>query len=107
MNLKLKDLKIPPEFLGKQMLLVDILPVNKFKNGLRTEEVTAYRYVVALPKFALEKISVRIDGAKLIEKTTDFAEVEFTGLELFIYEIQGEAQIGARATGIKILNNKN
>lgn len=41
-----------------------------------------------------------------MEKPEGFAEVEFSGLEVFVYESQGKAQVSARATGISLVNKK-
>ena len=38
-----------------------------------------------------------------MEKPEGFAEVEFSGLEVFAYESQGKTQISAKATGILLV----
>ena len=86
------------------MLLVDITPAYEYKDGRRLDTVTGYRYIVALPEHGLEKLGVKIDGKQLVEKPDGFAEVEFTGLEVFAYEAQGKTQISARATGITLVD---
>ena len=70
------------------------------KDGKRTDTVTGYRYIVALPAHSLEKIGVRIDGKQLMEKPEGFIEVEFADLEVSAYESQGPVQHTATATGI-------
>ena len=79
--------------------------------GLRVPEQQAdrylgYRYTVALPEKGLDKINVRIDGDKLMDAPDGYAEVRFDGLEVFIYWSQGQPQVGAKATGIHLVNPK-
>lgn len=104
--LNIRDLRIDPASLGSKKLLVDILPAYAYADGRRTDTVTGYRYVVALPDHQLEKLGVKIEGKQLLEKPDGFAEVEFFGLELMIYEAQGHAQISAKATGVSLIQKK-
>lgn len=97
-----RDLRIDPNSLGAQKLLVDIPPVFEYKDHQRTENVVGYRYVIALPSHSLEKIGVRIDGKQQMEKPDGYAEVQFDGLELTIYEAQGHVQLSAKAQGIML-----
>ncbi len=97
--INIRDLRIDPNSLGAQKLLVDILPVFEYKDHQRTENVVGYRYVIALPSHSLEKIGVRIDGKQQMEKPDGYAEVQFDGLELTIYESQGHVQLSAKARG--------
>ena len=81
--LNIRDLKIDATAtLGSKKLLVAVVPVYEYKNNQRMDKVVAYRYVVALPERAFEKIGVRIDGPQLIELPDGFVEVTFHGLEL-------------------------
>lgn len=98
--LNIRDLRIDPASLGAKKLLVDVAPAYEYKDGKRTDTVTGYRYIVALPAHSLEKIGVRIDGKQLMEKPEGFIEVEFSDLEVAAYESQGHAQLTAKATGI-------
>lgn len=102
--LNIRNLKIDPTSLGEKMLLVDITPAYEYKDGRRLDTVTGYRYIVALTEHGLEKLGVKIDGKQLLEKPDGYAEVEFTGLEVFAYEAQGKTQISARATGITLVD---
>ena len=90
--LNIRDLKIDPASLGAKKLLVDIVPTYEYKDGHRTETVTGYRYIVALPDLSLEKLGVKIGGKQLMEKPDGYAEVEFSGLEVSAYESQGKTQ---------------
>ena len=98
--LNIRDLRIDPASLGAKKLLVDITPAYEYKDGKRTDNLTGYRYTVALPEHGLDKISVRIEGKQLMEKPEDFVEVEFSDLEVNAYESQGRIQFTAKATGI-------
>ena len=98
--LNIRDLRIDPASLGAKKLLVDVAPAYEYKDGKRTDTVTGYRYIVALPAHSLEKIGVRIDGKQLMEKPEGFIEVEFAGLEVAAYESQGHVQLIVKATGI-------
>lgn len=100
------DLIIDPRSLGNKLWLVDIAPVYEYKDNRRTDNITAYRYTVAMPDKNLDKIGVKIDGKQLIEKPDGYAEVKFTGLEVFIYWLNGQPQVGAKATGIALANSK-
>lgn len=104
--LNIRDLRIDPASLGAKKLLVDITPAYEYKDGKRTDTLTGYRYVVALPKHALEKLSVKIDGKQLMDKPDGFAEVEFSGLEVGAYETKEGVRFTAKATGIALVNRK-
>lgn len=81
-------------------------PAYEYQNNRRTDTVLGYRYTVALPEKGLDKINVRIDGDKLMDAPDGYAEVRFDGLEVFIYWSQGQPQVGAKATGIHLVNPK-
>ena len=68
--------------------------------------VLGYRYSVALPEKGLDKVDVRIDGQQQAEAPNGYVEVRFDGLEVFIYWSKGEYHVGAKATGIHIVNPK-
>ena len=63
------DLIIDPKSLGNKLWLVDVVPVYEYKDNKRTENIIAYRYIVAMPEKNLDKINVKIEGKQLIEKT--------------------------------------
>lgn len=98
--LNIRDLRIDPASLGAKKLLVDVAPAYEYKDGKRTDTVTGYRYIVALPEHGLDKIGVRIEGKQLVEKPEGFCEVEFIGLEVLAYESQGHVQFAAKASDI-------
>ena len=82
------------------MWLVDVKPAYAYENNHRTDTVIGYRYIVALPERGLDKVSIRIDGAKRMDAPNGFVDVKFENLEVFIYWSRGEYQLGARATNI-------
>lgn len=102
--MNITDLKISNESLGNKLWLVDVLPVYEYKNNERTDKVCGYKYTVAMADKSLDKINVKIEGKKQLEKPDGYAEVTFSGLELFIYWMNGQPQVGARATGIALAN---
>lgn len=104
--MKITDLVIDPKSLGNKLWLVDVTPAYEYQNNKRTDTVLGYRYAVALPEKGLEKINVRIDGDKRMEAPDGYAEVRFDDLEVFIYWSQGQPQVGAKATGIHLVNTK-
>jgi len=101
--LNIRDLRIDPASLGEKKLLVEIIPAYEYKDGVKTNNIIAHRYVVALPKHNLEKIGVRIDGEQLMDKPEDFVEVEFENLEVGAYEKNGSLLLTAKATGISLV----
>ena len=104
--MKITDLIIDPRSLGNKLWLVDVTPAYEYQNNKRTDTVLGYRYAVALPEKGLEKINVRIDGDKRMEALDGYVEVRFDDLEVFIYWSQGQPQVGAKATGIHLVNTK-
>lgn len=104
--MKITDLIIDPRSLGNKLWLVDVTPAYEYQNNKRTDTVLGYRYAVALPEKGLDKINVRIDGDKRMEALDGYVEVRFDDLEVFIYWSQGQPQVGAKATGIHLVNTK-
>ena len=105
--MKITDAIINPRTLGKKLILVDIQPMYEYDNGRRTDTIKGYRYVVALPEHGFDKISVKIEGHQRVEKPDNYIEVTFEGLELFIYWMNGNYELGARATSINCTSAKS
>lgn len=97
---------IDPRSLGSKLWLVEVSPAYEYRENRKTDTVLGYRYTVAMPEKGLDKINVRIDGDKRMDAPDGYAEVRFDGLEVFIYWSQGQPQVGARATGIHLVNPK-
>ena len=87
--------------LGEQLWLVDIYPAFAFVNGKKTDEVIGYNYVILLPQKGLQKIAVKILGKQLIDKPPVYCPVDFDGLSLFVYFMNGRERVGAKANGIR------
>ena len=105
--MKITDLIISPESLGNKFWMADVIPSYVYKDGKRTDEISGYRYSVCLPERGLEKVNVRIDGKKVMEKPENgFVDVRFDNLEVYIYWLAGKPEVGARATGITLANPK-
>lgn len=102
--LNIRDFKLDTTTLGKIKLLVNVIPIHEYREKQRTDTILGYRYMVALPQLAYEKLGVWIDGPQLLDKPETAVEVEFSGLELSAYEAQGRAMISAKATGIALVN---
>ena len=99
--LTIKNIKIDAkQTLGRQLLLVGVQPVNKYVNGKPTDEIEGYKYNVVLPERNFEKIAIKILGRQLIEAPNGYLEVEFEGLEVYLYWWNGKYELGARATGV-------
>lgn len=106
--LSIRDVKIDNGSLGQKKLLTGVQPAYEYKDGKRTDNITGYRYEVALVSHNLDKLSVRIDGKQLMDAPEDgFIEVEFTGLEVGAYEKDGHVLFTAKATGIAPAGRKN
>lgn len=46
--LSIRDVKIDNASLGQKKLLTDVQPAYEYKDGKRTDNITGYRYEVAL-----------------------------------------------------------
>ncbi|GAA6397059.1 hypothetical protein [Solibaculum mannosilyticum] len=105
--LRIQDVIIDPQSLGMKFWLVDVIPAYEYKDNRRTDTVTGYRYVTALPEKGLEKINIKIDGPQLLDVPDGYVEVKFDGLEVFVYWSNGQPQIGAKATGVQAVPTKS
>ena len=104
--MKLTDLIVSPKSLGDKLWLVDVSPAYEYQNNRRTDTILGYRYTVAMPEKGLDKINVRIDGDKRMDAPDGYVEVRFDNLEVFIYWSKGDYHVGAKATGIHLVNSK-
>ena len=104
--MKITDLIIDPRSLGSKLWLTDVTAAYEYRDNKRTDNVVGYKYSVAMPEKGLDKIAVKIDGKQLVEKPDGYAEVSLTGLEVFIYWLNGQPNVGAKATGISLVNHK-
>lgn len=104
--INVRDLRIDSASLGPKMLLVAVAPAYEYKDGKRTDTVAGYRYDVALPAHAMDKLSVRIPGPQQMEAPEEAVLVEFDGLEIGLYERDGRANLTAKAAGIRAAGKK-
>ena len=103
--LRLSDLVIDNKSLGSKLWLTDILPVFEYRDNRRTDVITGYRYILCLPDMNFEKVGIKIEGKKLLEKPSGYAEVKFDDLELFIYYLNGIPQFGGKASSVALVSN--
>ncbi len=93
--------------IGSKLMLVDVIPSYVYADGNRTDEVSGFKYVVAMPEHALDKLSIKIDGDLQIAKPEiDFPEVIFDGLEMSVYWTPSGYQLAAKATAIRTVEAK-
>ena len=104
--MKLTELIIDPKSLGSKLWLVDVKPAAVYVKGQRTDEISGYRYTVALPEKSLDKIDIKIDGDQRMEAPNGYVEVRFDGLEVFLQWFNKDYRVAGRATGIHLLNPK-
>ena len=104
--MKLTDLIVSPKSLGDKLWLVDVSPAYEYQNNRRTDTVLGYRYSIAMPEHGLDKVDVRIDGQQQMDAPDGYVEVRFDNLEVFIYWSKGDYPVGAKATGIHLVNPK-
>lgn len=104
--LKPSDMIISNDSIGSKLLLVEVKAKYEYVNNQRTDKVTGFGYTIVLPERSFERLTVRIDGKQQIESPDSYIEVTFTDLELYIFWSQGQYTVGARASGIRAVNNK-
>lgn len=98
----MQNIYLDVESLGKQMMLVAVTP-DMYLNGQKVAEPVGYRYDVCLRAHGMDKLSVRIPGAQLIEAPTPEQDlyVRFDGLRVRPYVgSNGRLAFTAHATGI-------
>ena len=105
MNINSSDIIIDPRTLGSSLLLVGISEWREYKDGKRTDTIVGYTYNLVLPDKKFAPFNVKIKGKQLLDVPTDFVEVTFQDLELFVYSMNGKINLAARATGISLVNS--
>ena len=105
--MKVTSLIIDPKSLGSTLWLVDVTPVHEYRDNKKTDVVIGFKYVVCMPDKNFEKIGIKIDGKKLMETPDGYVDVTFSGLELFLFWLNGQPQVGGRATSISLVNSEN
>ena len=106
--MKLSDLIIDPRSLGSKLWLVNVYPAYEYQNNKRTNNVLGYRYSVSMPEHSLDKVDVLVEGEKRMEAPNGYVEVQFDGLEVYLYwsDKMKQYQVGARAKDIRLVVGK-
>lgn len=104
--MKLTDLIIDKKSLGNKLWLVDVIPTYEYKDNVRTDTITGYRYEIALPEKGLDKVSVKIDGPQQLEVPEGYVEVTFQNLELYLYWTRNGYQLGVKADSVSLVSAK-
>lgn len=101
----INKLTIDPRSLGDKLLLTEVKPWFEYVDGKKQEKIVGYKYTVACTAHALNTLQVKIKGKQMVEATDDFPAVNFKGLELKLYVINGVPQVSATASGIALLSS--
>lgn len=93
---------------GNNLVLVDVAPIKAYVDGRRTDQVSGYRYTVAMPDKAFDKLVVKIDGELRIDKPQEgnYPKVVFEGLDLSLYWSPDGHKVSAKADDIKAVEGK-
>lgn len=107
--IKMSDLKIDTKCFGGEYLLVDIVPSYDYKDGKKTNNLLCYKYEVALPKFKMEKLSVKIPSnvAPIVDidnnEEIPMKNVIFEGLEIGCYMSDRFVNLTATAKSVSFV----
>lgn len=104
-----RDIKIDAQgTLGKNLFLVKTAPSFEYENGLPTQRVAGTRYTIACAGADMQTVSVKVPGPQTVQKRDDgtLQKVQFDGLELYLYMRDNRPLVGARATGIREVPEK-
>lgn len=93
-----KTIGKPPYFLA------EVSEDWEYKDNKRTHNQLGYRYAIALPQLAFEKVNVKIPGRKLVDLPEgEICEVDFKGLSLGVYvQSNGHLALTGRADSISL-----
>ena len=97
---------------ANKAILTDVKPVYNYVNGERTDVVIATAYIVACPKKAYEKVTVKVPGTKAVLSTEEVAMcdeaiwVSFEGFEGKFYtdSLTKEVKVSAKAQKVNIVD---
>ena len=94
---------------GNNLVLVDVAPIKAYVGGKRSDDISGYRYTVALPDRAFDKLVVKIDGKQKLDKPVEgnYPKVVFNNLELSIYWTPEGHKVSAKADDIKAVEGKD
>lgn len=108
--MEIKNLIIDSEkSVGNNLVLVDVAPIKSYVDGRRMDEVSGYRYTVALPDKAFDKLVVKIDGVQRLDKPVEgkYPKVVFDNLDLSLYWTPEGHKVSAKADDIKAVEGKD
>ena len=86
--MEITKLKIPIEALSNrgELVLLNVVEVNKYEKGKKTEEVEGYKIEVVAPANGYEKFSVRVpDKPTYTEKDFGSAKIVFDDFKAKVY----------------------
>ena len=105
-NMMLSDLCIDVHAtMGKNFKLIEVNPVYKYENGKVTNEVQAYKYNVVLEDKRYKQVSVKVFGEQRIATPQFPVSVNFVGLEIRAYDINGKFAVSVTAKDIKVVDS--
>lgn len=86
------------------------LQIAEYSDRERLDNVTAYKYSVCLPKFKMEKLVVKVNNLKPLfdlekEEIPYGTEVNFKGLAVGSYSMDGQIRISAKAEDVFVVKN--
>ncbi len=108
--MKSSDIVVDVKTLGQAPYLAcGCEPVYEYDQSTnrRTDNLIAYKIVVALPHLQLAKVGIKIATTKnpLPEFNDDLIEVDFTGLSLGVYtDRAGRLQLYGKADSVQLAN---
>ena len=81
----------------------------EYKDNKRTGNQLGYKYVIALPQLAFEKVPIKIPGKRQVDlQEGEICEVSFTGLELRVYvQNGGGLALTGKADSISLVANND
>jgi len=91
--------------MGKNFKLIEVNPVYKYENGKVTNEVQAYKYNVVLEDKRYKQVSVKVFGEQRIATPQFPVSVNFVGLEIRAYDINGKFAVSVTAKDIKVVDS--
>lgn len=95
------SLPIAAEMLLKGAMLVNVLPVQEYKDGRKTDTIVGYKYVCVLPGAQYDKAAIKVlNSKKMIEVEDSAIPVKFIDPVAKIYAINGVYDVAISAAGI-------
>ena len=96
------------ECLGTEMQVTGVRGYFTYANGIKSNVIEGYKYTMVLPKKNFASLDVKIPGSKILDvRPGEHFPVAFDDLEIKIYyDNNRKAQLTARATGVKRVEQK-